>query len=78
MAKNVRFIYDAPNMILRAYKKFGNGTPFALTSLAEYQVLVSSEEDIQAVCESSSEVLSFQQAMIDVDTQIICISTIDI
>ena len=42
------------------------GRTFAIPSLAEYQVLISSKDQVKELSESSEDVLSFHAAMNDV------------
>ncbi|KAF2188051.1 cytochrome P450 [Zopfia rhizophila CBS 207.26] len=62
--KNVEFILHAPEVILQAYGEIGNST-FAVPSLAEYQVLTCSEDDVKELCNGSEDTLSFHTAMTD-------------
>jgi hypothetical protein len=55
------------HLITEAYRnQGGNKSSFAIPSLAEYQVLACSKDDIKELCNSSPEVLSFHAAMSDV------------
>jgi hypothetical protein len=65
--KNLDFLFNGPTLITEAYRnQGGNKSSFAIPSLAEYQVLACSKDDIQELCNSSPEVLSFHAAMSDV------------
>jgi hypothetical protein len=64
--KNIGFIFCAHSQILRASAMLKYTCTFAIPSLGEHLVLVSGHDDMQAVCNSEEDVLSFHEAMTDV------------
>ena len=66
--KNFGFILNAPVQILRTSAMLDHTSTFAIPALGEHLVLVSGEDDIQAVCNSDENVLSFHEAMTDVSS----------
>lgn len=53
--KNFNCIFNTPAIIIGAYSKLGNGSPFAILALSGYQVLVNSEADVEFLCNSKDE-----------------------
>jgi hypothetical protein len=56
---------NAPIHILRASRESGYSSSFAVPSLGEHQVLVAGKEDVEALCNSNEDHLSFHEAMTD-------------
>ncbi|KAF1993952.1 cytochrome P450 [Amniculicola lignicola CBS 123094] len=63
--KNFQFITSAPAQILQASVALGFSSTFAMPSLNEFHVLVAGQQDVEAVCNSDEDVLSFHEAMTD-------------
>ncbi|KAB8238151.1 cytochrome P450 [Aspergillus alliaceus] len=60
---SLEFMVDGAGMICDIYRRLGSGKSFAIPALGEYQVLVSSEQQIRELDRSSEDVLSFHAAM---------------
>ena len=60
----IDFIYQGTKRISRVYATAQN-TPFAIPALSNYQVLVSSKEDVQKLAHATEEVMSFRKALFD-------------
>lgn len=58
------FVCQGADRIARAYNQAGN-TPFAIPALSNYQVLVSSPEDVQKLANAPEEDVSFRKALFD-------------
>jgi cytochrome P450 len=58
------FIYQGADRIARTYAQAAKA-PFAIPALSNYQVLVSSHEDVQKLANAPEEVLSFRKALFD-------------
>ncbi|KAL1961857.1 hypothetical protein VTN77DRAFT_981 [Rasamsonia byssochlamydoides] len=60
---SLKFVMAGADAIAETYRKIGGGAAFAIPSLSEYQVLVSSQQHIKELTQSPERVLSFHMAM---------------